>query len=74
MFDIETMRSLFLLVLALLTGCQSVRGPFAPKVPARVDDPRLSIGEQQKLGRDRLALPDNSAAVAPTEAGARPGR
>jgi len=26
--------------------------------PLRVDDPNLTIEEQQKRGRDRLALPD----------------
>jgi hypothetical protein len=30
-----------------------------------VDDPRLSIGEQQSRGRDRWALPDESPRVAP---------
>jgi hypothetical protein len=46
-------------VLALLPlGCRSVVGPFAHRAPARVDDPRLTIDEQERRGRDRLALPD----------------
>ena len=31
----------------------------------RVDDPRLSISEQEMLGRDRYALPEESPRVAP---------
>ena len=69
----ETMRRLFLLLLVLITGCQGLRGPFAARSPARVDDPHLSIAEQERLGRDRLALPDKSP-VLPSEVGARPGR
>jgi hypothetical protein len=64
-------RRVFLLALLLATGCESVRGPFAPRSPVRVDDPRLTIPEQQALGRERMGLPDNSW-VLPPEAGARP--
>jgi hypothetical protein len=67
------MRRLFLVLLLLAAGCESVRGPFAPRSPRRIDDPSLSIAEQQVLGRDRIGLPDNSS-VLPPEAGARPGR
>lgn len=49
----------------LLAGCRNVVGPFEHRTPERVDDPLLTINEQQRLGRDRLALPDESKAVAP---------
>lgn len=49
----------------LLTGCQNVIGPFQSRKPERVDDPLLSIPEQQRRGRDRLALPEASANYAP---------
>jgi hypothetical protein len=62
-----------LLILLLAAGCESVRGPLAPRPGTRVDDPSLSIAEQQRQGRDRIGLPDNSP-VLPPEAGSRPGR
>jgi hypothetical protein len=65
------MRCCLLLALIFLAGCQSVRGPFQGRPPERVDDPNLSIPEQERLGRDRLALPDRSPVV-PGEAGAIP--
>jgi hypothetical protein len=34
-----------------------------------VDDPHISIAEQEARGRDRLALPDQSRAVAPSTYG-----
>src|SRR4051812_31242783 len=50
----------------LLVGCQGVNGPFAHKaMPQRVDDPCLSIAEQQQRGRDRLALPEQSPQLGP---------
>jgi hypothetical protein len=67
------MRHLFLTILLLAAGCENLRGPLAPRSPARVDDPNLTIQEQQVLGRDRIGAPDNSS-VLPPEAGARPGR
>src|SRR5947207_954252 len=71
--ETRSMRHFFLVVLLFTAGCENLRGPFAPRSPARVDDPSLSIAEQQVLGRDRIGLPDNSS-VLPSEAGARPGR
>jgi hypothetical protein len=62
-------RRLILSSCLLLAGCSSVSGPFAPRTPQRVDDPLLSIGEQERRGRDRLALPDESKAIAPTDGG-----
>ena len=56
---------LLLLGAVLLAGCQNLKGPLQPRQPGRVDDPLLTINEQQRLGRDRLALPVDSTAVAP---------
>jgi hypothetical protein len=67
------MRRFLIMALLLAAGCENLRGPFAPRSPARIDDPNLSIPEQQARGRDRIGLPDNSS-VLPSEAGARPGR
>jgi hypothetical protein len=62
----EKMRRLMILGILLgLAGCQSMIGPFAPRQPKRVDDPRLPISEQEKWGRDRWALPDDASKVAP---------
>lgn len=62
------MRSLIVTGLLLLAGCQGVVGPVqrsqAPCLP-QVDDPRLPIAEQERRGRDRLALPETSPTVAP---------
>lgn len=60
------MRQMVILGLLLsLAGCQNTIGPFAPRTPTRVDDPRLSIQEQEARGRDRWALPLDSSLVAP---------
>ena len=68
------MRRLFLLgVVVLLSGCHNVIGPFQPKPPARVDDPLLTIGEQERKGRANLPLPDASPNVAPNSGVAIPG-
>ena len=49
-------------ILLLVAGCQGVNGPFAHKrEPVRVDDPHLTIPEQERLGRDRLAVPELSS-------------
>lgn len=63
-----------MVILLSLAGCQNVRGPFDPKSPARVDDPRLPIFEQERRGRDRFALPDESPMVAPLGGASRPGQ
>jgi hypothetical protein len=61
------MRRLLFVGLLLLAGCQGTVGPlqraFTPAPP--IDDPRLSITEQQQRERDRLALPDSSPEVGP---------
>lgn len=67
------MRRLFVLGLLALAGCRGVQGPFAPKDPVRVDDPRVSISEQERRARENLALPDNSRMIAPNSETAPPG-
>ena len=71
--ETEKMRRVILLGVLLLAGCQSTVGPFAPRGPERVDDPLLSIPEQQQRGRDRLALPEDDRGVAPRTFMDRPG-
>lgn len=67
------MHRLLLLALLVICGCRGIRGPFDPVAPARVDDPALPIEEQERLGRDRYALPDESANIAPQSGAAAPG-
>jgi hypothetical protein len=58
------MRRLLLLAVLALCGCQGVVGPFGRgPIPDRVDDPRLTIAEQERKGRDRLAYPDEAPTV-----------
>ncbi len=59
------MRRLFLASVLILTGCQSVQGPFAPRRPERVDDPTVSLNEQHRRGREQFALPMDRGDVAP---------
>ena len=59
------MRRVFLLGALLLAGCQNFVGPFQNRTPQRVDDPMLSIDEQQRRGRDRLALPEDQSGLSP---------
>jgi hypothetical protein len=54
------MRKLYLVGLLFLAGCHNVVGPFEHRKPERVDDPLLSISEQQRRGRDQLAIPESS--------------
>ena len=67
------MRRLALLCALLLVGCQGVVGPFQSRTPQRVDDPLLTTAEQQRRGRDRLALPEDQSALAPKTYIDRPG-
>lgn len=71
--DAEKMRRLCLWCLLCLAGCSNVSGPFAHRKPERVDDPLLTIGEQQRRGRDRLALPEDNVNVAPPTGVQLPG-
>ncbi len=61
------MRRLLQVGILLLAGCQSVNGPVRRSInpPPPLDDPSLSVGEQLRRGRDQLAFPDGSTAVAP---------
>ena len=61
------MHRFLLATVLLLTGCQNVVGPFErrSRPGVRVDDPRLTIDEQEKLGRERLPAPENSPAIGP---------
>jgi hypothetical protein len=59
------MRCILIVGILCLAGCQNVSGPFAPRAPERVDDPRLTISEQESRGRDRWAIPEESPRVGP---------
>ncbi len=67
------MRKSLILLLVLLAGCQNLVGPLRRGVPGRVDDPRLSITEQEKLGRQFYGLPDESPLAGPHTGIAPPG-
>ena len=60
-------------ILLALAGCQNVVGPFQAQKPMRVDDPCYTQAEQQKWGRAKLALPDDSPWVLPPTGLPRPG-
>jgi hypothetical protein len=64
-----------LLVAAVLAclGCRGVVGPFASRQPQRVDDPGIPISEQERRGRDRLALPDPDTVSLPRTYNEFPG-
>jgi hypothetical protein len=68
----EKMRHILILGILCLAGCQSTIGPFAPRTPQRVDDPRNTIPEQESRGRDRYAIPDESQQVGPPSGNAYP--
>jgi hypothetical protein len=52
------MRRLIVLLALPLLGCSgNLVGPFENRRPQRVDDPCVSIPEQEIRGRDRLAIP-----------------
>lgn len=58
----------------LVTGCGDVVGPFRRTgPPIRIDDPRLSIPEQEARGRQYLALPEQSVIVGPRTYAEQPG-
>ena len=60
--------------LLIVAGCQNVVGPFQARAPMRVDDPALTIAEQQRWGRDRFAMPDESPWIAPPTGLPLPGQ
>jgi hypothetical protein len=51
-------------ILLLGAGCVNVDGPLKADT-MRVDDPRYTIGEQQRWGRSKLALPEESPWIVP---------
>jgi hypothetical protein len=55
----------WLSVVLLLTGCQAVGPRERRTIPGVVDDPRLTISDQERKGRDRLAFPDTSPTAGP---------
>ena len=60
------MRRLLPVGMLFLMGCANTIGPVEHfRDHTRVDDPLLTIPEQQRRGRDQLAMPDPSANVAP---------
>ena len=66
------MRQILLAALVCGAGCRGVDGPVQRLCrPARIDDPCLSIPEQEERGRERLALPEKSD-VAPRTYGEEP--
>jgi hypothetical protein len=67
------MRRLLLLSILCLTGCNNIVGPFGQRKPERVDDPLISISEQQRRARYSLALPDDVDKVAPSTGVQFPG-
>src|SRR4051794_2396243 len=71
--DTEKMHRFVLFCVVFLAGCQNLVGPFQARPPQRVDDPLLSIGEQQRRGRNDLALPEDTSALAPKIYIDRPG-
>jgi hypothetical protein len=71
--ETEKMRHTLCLGILLLAGCHNTVGPFASRQPQRVDDPLLSISEQERRGRDRLPLPQDDPKVAPPGFVTRPG-
>jgi hypothetical protein len=61
--------------LALLAGCQSVIGPARRGCLAYdADSPCYTPEEQQQRVRDRLPVPDGSAAVGPSTDADEPSR
>jgi hypothetical protein len=67
------MRRTLLMAALLVAGCHNTVGPFAPRKPMRVDDPCVSIAEQERRGRDRLAIPEDDRNLAPRIYVDRPG-
>jgi len=65
-------RLMFFGTLLLLSGCRNVAGPLSPRSPQRVDDPSLTIQEQESRGRARWALPDKSPQVGPLSGWTQP--
>jgi hypothetical protein len=56
----KSMRRLLCLGILLLAGCQLVGPRERREQTGRVDDPRLTLEEQERRARDRLSLPDQN--------------
>jgi hypothetical protein len=68
------MRRSILLVLLLLAGCETVKGPWARRdEPPQLVPRNLTIAEQEQRARDRLAYPDRDPAAGPVIDGGLPG-
>jgi hypothetical protein len=60
------MRRLILGLVVIVAGCQGIDGPLAHRAkPEWINNPGLTIPEQEQRGRDRLALPEPSNDIAP---------
>jgi hypothetical protein len=60
------MARILLIGLLALTGCQGVVGPVRRTFQTdTIDDPRLTIPEQEQRARDRLGLPEGGRDVGP---------
>ena len=60
------MRRLLLPCVLLVAGCTGVEGPrFHRANPQQVDGPCLTLEEQKRRKRDRLAVPEDSPNVGP---------
>jgi hypothetical protein len=59
------MRRLLCLGVLLLAGCHLVGPRERRGLTDRVDDPHLTLDEQERRARDRLALPDQSPNLGP---------
>ena len=57
-------RTCLLIGLLLLTGCESIKGPRAPRDDG-YNSRGLSLDEQQQRGRESLAYPDSSSVAGP---------
>jgi hypothetical protein len=66
-------RVLLFVLFATAAGCQSDRGGLAYRQSDRADDPRYSIEEQQRRGRERLAVVEDADGLAPKVFVDRPG-
>jgi hypothetical protein len=72
----EKMRRIIMLGALLLAGCTGIKGPRQVAAdPTPIDPPWLSIAQQEKRGRDLLALPDNTTVLPRdgNDAALRPG-
>lgn len=67
------MKRLMLLSVLLSAGCCGITGPFEHRPTTRVDDPCVSIAQQERTSRERLALPEWDPTVVPGGVSVLPG-